>query len=195
LEEAFSSFEEGCAEESTVVLLCEGRECGFFRCSDLALEPGGVQLTRGGGGFMASPAAPGGRPGRWRSGWLRRNAGPVLTFRLYASRDPKPLLLPPLRLPPGRYIRHHLFSQARDLAEWFKLRGVNIHGFTMVIEETVHHRIHSGGPRGGLWNEAWRQFKEAKPDASPAEIYRHAGELIYRFELLGPIVPYYAPRR
>jgi hypothetical protein len=73
-------------DASTVVLLCEGRECGFFRCRDLALEPGGVQLTRGGGGFMASPAA-------------------------------------------------------------------------------------------------------------PAEIYRHAGELIYRFELLGPIVPYYAPRR
>ncbi len=53
----------------------------------------------------------------------------------------------------------------------------------MVIEESVHYRIHSGGPRGGRWNEAWRQFKEANPNARPEEIYRHAGELIYRFEL------------
>jgi hypothetical protein len=28
------------------------------------------------------------------------------------------------------------------------------------------------------------------PTASPAEIYRHAGELIFRFELTGPVVPY-----
>jgi hypothetical protein len=35
LEEVFSSFEEGCADASTVVLLCEGHECGFFRCRDL----------------------------------------------------------------------------------------------------------------------------------------------------------------
>jgi uncharacterized lipoprotein (TIGR02269 family) len=86
-------------------------------------------------------------------------------------------------------------TQARDLAEWFKKQGVNIHGFTMVIEETVHHRIHSGGPRGGLWNEAWRTFMRANPNATPGEIYRHAGELIYRFELLGPIVPYYSRQR
>jgi hypothetical protein len=26
--------------------------------------------------------------------------------------------------------------------------------------------------------------------ASPEEIYRHAGQLIFRFELTGPIVPY-----
>jgi uncharacterized lipoprotein (TIGR02269 family) len=197
LEEVFSSFEEGCADPSTVVLLCEGHECGFFRCRDLDFESGGVQLTRGGGGFMASPAAPGRRPGRRRGGlWPNRNTGPVLTFRLNPSLDPKPPPLARLQLPPGRYVRHHLFSQARDLAEWFKKQGVNIHGFTMVIEETVHHRIHSGGPRrGGRWNEAWRQFMNANPNATPEEIYRHAGEMIYRFELLGPIVPYYSRQR
>jgi hypothetical protein len=58
----------------------------------------------------------------------------------------------------------------------------------------VHHRIHSGGPRGGLWNAAWRQFKDANPHASLQEIYRHAGELIHRFELIGPVVPYYKRR-
>lgn len=44
-----------------------------------------------------------------------------------------------------------------------------------------------------LRNQAWRQFKDAKPFASPEEIYKHAGELIYRFELLGgPTQPYYS---
>jgi len=194
MEEVFSSFEEGCADASTVVLLCEGSDCGFFRCRDLDVEPGGVQLTRG--GFMTSPAAPGRRPGRWRRGpWQPRNVGPVLTFRLNPSLDPKSPPLARPQLPPGRYVRHHLFSQASDLAAWFKKQGVNIHGFTMVIEETVHYRIHSGGPGGGRWNEAWRQFKRANPYASPEEIYRHAGELIYRFELIGPIVPYYSRQR
>jgi hypothetical protein len=56
-EEVFSSFEEGCADASTVVLLCEEHECGFFRCRDLDFESGGVQLTRGGGGVMASPGS------------------------------------------------------------------------------------------------------------------------------------------
>ena len=192
-EQVFASFEEGCADESAVVLLCNGPECGLFVCRDLALEPGGVQLTRGGGGVIAPPAAPGGRPQRWwGSPWLRRNSGPVLTFRFYPSLDPKP---PLLRLPPGRYIRHHIFPQASDLAAWFKLRGVNIHSWTLVIEEHVHHRIHGGGSRGGLWNEAWRQFKDAHPRASPEQIYRHAGELIYRFELVGPVVPYHSRRQ
>ena len=30
-----------------------------------------------------------------------------------------------------------------------------------------------------------------EPNASPEEIYCHAGQLIFRFELTGPIVPYH----
>ncbi|WP_224240226.1 SitA6 family polymorphic toxin lipoprotein [Hyalangium gracile] len=191
-EESVSSFEEGCERDTSVVLLCSESDCGFFYCRDLDLEPGGLQLTRGGGGFFAPPAAPGGRPHRWWSrSWLRRNANPILTFRLHPSQAPKP---PLAQLPPGRYVRHHIFPRASDLASWFRERGVDIHGFSLVIPEHVHHRIHSGGPRGGLWNAAWRQFKDANPHASPPEIYWHAGELIHRFELIGPVVPYYKRR-
>ncbi|QRK04498.1 DUF2380 domain-containing protein [Archangium violaceum] len=35
------------------------------------------------------------------------------------------------------------------------------------------------------------QHGRAGCSASPEEIYRHAGELIFRFELTGPIVPYH----
>lgn len=65
-----SSFEEGCERDTSVVLLCSESDCGFFYCRDLDLEPGGVQLTRGGavslhhrprrvGGLTAGGAVPG----------------------------------------------------------------------------------------------------------------------------------------
>jgi cupin superfamily acireductone dioxygenase involved in methionine salvage len=41
-----------------------------------------------------------------------------------------------------------------------------------------------------MWNEAWRQFREDHRNATPEVLYRHAGELIFRFNLTGPIVPY-----
>jgi uncharacterized lipoprotein (TIGR02269 family) len=190
--EVFSSFEEACQDVRSLVLLCEEEECGFFLCRDTL--PEAIVPTRGGGGLVTPPAAPGGAPRRWwrRGPWLRRGSEPVLTFRIRASLDPKP---PVPQLPSGRYVRHHIFPRARDLAEWFARQGVDIHQFTMVIPEHVHWRIHSGGPSGGSWNQAWRQFRDANQRATPEQIYRHAGELIYRFELVGPIVPYYSGRR
>ncbi|HEX8436724.1 TIGR02269 family lipoprotein [Archangium sp.] len=191
--EVVESWEEGCEDERSLVLLCRegGEECGFFRCQEVV--PREVLLAyRGGGPILpgASPAA----PRRWwgyTGGWPRNNE-PVLTFRFNRHFDPKP---PRFVLPPGRWVRHHLFPQAEDLARWFRERGVtDIHQFTMVIPEHTHIRIHSGGPSGGLWNNAWRAFRKENFNATPEEIYRHAGELIFRFELTGPIVPYHRRR-
>ena len=192
-EQVVSSFNEGCIQEDSLTLVCSDETCGFFQCRDTL--PGEIELTRG-GGTIAPPAAPGGAPRRWWGPpWLRRGAVPVLTFRLHASLDPKPLRPPPLLLPPGRYVRHHIFPQAHDLQVWFTRRGVAIHNFTLVIPEHVHRRIHSGGPRGGLWNAAWRKFRDDNRGATPEEIYRHAGKLIYEFELMGPIVLYRSGQR
>ena len=190
--EGVASFEEGCADERSVVLLCAESECGFFLCRDV--EPARVVPARG-NGVVAPSAAPGGAPRRWWGvwPWMRRGSEPVLTFRFYRHFDPKP---PQLHLlPPGRYVRHHIFPQAQDLREWFQQQGVkNIHDFTMVIPEHIHHRIHGGGPSGGRWNEAWRTFMKRRPRAPAEEIYRHAGELIFRFDLAGPIMPYHRGR-
>ncbi len=187
--EVVASWEEGCEDERSVVLLCreDGEECGFFRCREVA--PREVLLAyRGGGPIYLPGASP--TPRRWwgpAGGWPR-NTEPVLTFRFNHHFDPKP---PLPALPPGRWVRHHILPQAQDLRDWFQRQGVpDIHLFTLLIPEHVHIRIHSGGPRGGMWNQAWRQFKAANESASPAEIYRYAGELIFRFELTGPIVPY-----
>ncbi|WP_224241211.1 DUF2380 domain-containing protein [Hyalangium gracile] len=66
---------------------------------------------------------------------------------------------------------------------------------TIVPARGVGRRIHGEGERGGLWNNAWRQFRRENPRALPDAIYRQAGKMIYEFELAGPVVPYYSGRR
>jgi uncharacterized lipoprotein (TIGR02269 family) len=192
--EAVSSFEEGCEDERTLLPVCreESDECGLFRCSEAF--PRQVLLAfRGGGALPPMPATPA-SPRRWWGVRLKwpQNAEPVLTFRFNRHLEPKP---PAPQLPPGRYVRHHILPQARDLADWFARQGIkDIHQFTIVIPEYLHRQIHSGGPSGGRWNEAWRQFQKEHRDANPEAIYRHAGELLFRFELLGPVIPYHRRR-
>src|SRR5690606_38605036 len=100
---------------------------------------------------------------------------------------------PSHRLTPGRWEKHHIFPQAEDLAKWFDRQGVKIHDYTMPIPRELHQRIHRGGEGGGQWNAAWRAFNKVKPNASPEEIFKHAGELIHRVQLMGgPIQLYYA---
>lgn len=187
--EVVESWEEGCEDERTLVLLCreDAEECGFFHCREVA--PREVLLAYRGGGTSYLPGA-----NPWSRRWGRpmgwpRDTRPVLTFRFNRHFDPKP---PQFVLPPGRWVQHHVFPQAENLRRWFHKQGVpDIHQFTILIPEHVHIRIHSGGPKGGLWNQAWSDFIAARPDALPEEIYRHAGELMFRFELTGPITPYH----
>ncbi len=182
-------------EDGCVVLGCEDGLCGFFSCEDVLTE----QLSTEDSSPLVEPALalrPGfpvgpARPGRWwrRAPWLRGGAEPVMTFRWYPERPPPP---PPRALPAPAMEKHHLFPQAKDLAPWFAARGIKIHEYTMPIPVRRHWRIHGPGPNGGMWNEAWRQFINGPGrNASREEIYRHVGVLIYRFELTGPVVPYY----
>jgi len=86
---------------------------------------------------------------------------------------------------------HHLFPQRADLAAEFSKRGVDIKRFTMQIPKDLHVEIHSGGPRGGIWNKAWEDFFRVNPNVTDIEIYQQAGKVIYEMELPGgPVVPY-----
>ncbi|WP_187345224.1 TIGR02269 family lipoprotein [Cystobacter ferrugineus] len=153
--EEVSSWEEGCADERSLVLACredDEEECGFFRCRDVAHRE--VLLAyRGGGGPVLPGASP--APRRWWGPthiWPRERE-PIFTFRVNRRFDRQPL---PFSLPPGRWARHHLLPQAQEFREWFQSQGISdIHQYTILIPESVHIRIHGAGPRGGLWNQAW----------------------------------------
>lgn len=98
-----------------------------------------------------------------------------------------------LLLQAGRWEKHHIFPQSEDLARWFERQGVKIHNYTMPIPRDLHRKIHDGTGRGGAWNDAWRAFRRKNENATPVEIYKHAGELIHRFELMGGLIqPYYS---
>ncbi|WP_163993703.1 TIGR02269 family lipoprotein [Pyxidicoccus caerfyrddinensis] len=177
-------------EDTCTTVVCGGDTCGIYRCEDV---PGGVQRVL----FPparppAAAAAPGSGPQRnWGSGMrLPGEGGPIMVFPWHGEPRPAP---PNRQLPAGRFEKHHIFPQAQDLAEWFKGRGINIHDYTLPIPRDTHVRIHRGGERGGEWNNAWRDFKGRNATPSREEIFKHAGELIYRFQLLGgPIQPYHS---
>jgi uncharacterized lipoprotein (TIGR02269 family) len=180
--------DEDCGDDACVTLVCGDTACGFYRCEDV---PGEVVLARGMPPRPPPTAvapAPGSGPRRnW--GWEQELPGqPVMVFPWYGNPKPGP---PQLRLPAGKFEKHHIFPQAPDLAPWFKLKGIDIHQYTIPIPVHLHRYIHSNGARGGMWNEAWREFRESNGNAPAEEIFRHAGQLIYRFQLLGgPIQKY-----
>jgi uncharacterized lipoprotein (TIGR02269 family) len=177
-------------EDRCVTLLCLGDTCGIYRCEDM---PGEIELAR----FPpsrphAAAAAPGSGPRRNWGGAQNLPRGAVMVFPNWNG-APERVIPPSHQLPAGRFEKHHVFPQEEVLARWFEKQGVKIHNYTMPIPRELHQRIHNAGGRGGPWNQAWRDFRTAKPNASPEEIYKHAGELIHRFQLSGgPVQPYYS---
>ena len=146
----------------------------------------GVELAQG-------YRAPGRPPPfhNWRSMGIRSGARPRMVFHFRYREG----FLPALPREPGKLVHHHLFPQQPELARWFKGNGVDIHRFTILIPEHIHRQIHSSTGRGGMWNQAWRDYRESlrgRPP-TPEELHRKAVELIFRFELTGPVVPYNAP--
>nr|WP_286202724.1 TIGR02269 family lipoprotein [Comamonas sp. JC664] len=181
-------------EDPCVSLRCDEDVCGLYFCEDL---PDEVTPARFPPARPPVAAAPGSGP---RRNWGRDNrransAAPVMVFPNWNGVRER--TVPPThQLPAGRFEKHHIFPQAELLARWFERQGVKIHNYTLPIPRDLHRRTHGGAGRGGAWNQAWRDYMLAHPRATPADIYKHAGELIYRFQLLGgPIQSYYSTQR
>jgi uncharacterized lipoprotein (TIGR02269 family) len=195
--EEATSWAEAWEDARCVTVLCGERECAFVRCQDVLGEvPGQVVPARGGGPPVVALPAPGRGPRRWWSGglWLPEDRAPVFVIPWYGAHPQRHLLRDTdALLRSGKWVQHHIFPQQKALARWFKAQGIDIHQFTLVLPAQVHTRIHSGGPRGGRWNEAWRQFVDAHEGqrVPPAQIWAHAHLLIRRFGLNpGPFEPY-----
>jgi uncharacterized lipoprotein (TIGR02269 family) len=196
--------------ETCLALLCDEEVCGFLRCEDVAeavaervgsdAAPGSVVKT------WANPSTvsvyrPGSSPMRY---WGRPLALPeergavfIIPWRNHHHHrnllpSQKQLIAEANERLNRPHEKHHIFP--REFVAWFKEKGIDIHQWTMLIEEGLHKRIHRG-EKGGPWNDAWRQFKDAKPRASKEEIWAHAWELCVRFGLSAPLQPYYSPVR
>jgi uncharacterized lipoprotein (TIGR02269 family) len=189
-------YEEVCAQENSLVAVCAGEQCGLYRCREVmeSLTVGRVVLARFPVGALPNPQL--GPQRHWGSAQeIPEDSQPVF---IIPWRHKPPLLpsqqamlaeLAKERRKPHE--RHHIFPQA--FRGWFSRQGINIDEFVIPLEVEKHRSIHRGA-NGGPWNAAWRRFIEdhqALGNVSKAEIYRYAGQLIYEFQLFGPVVPYW----
>jgi uncharacterized lipoprotein (TIGR02269 family) len=187
-----ASFEELCGEESSLVALCAGEQCGLYRCREVKehLSVGQVVLARGSAVGLPNPQA--GAQRNWGSAQqLPEDTRPVFIIPW----GHKPPLLPSQQEMLARqaaerrkpHERHHIFPQA--FRTWFTAQGIDIDEYLIPLEVEKHRSIHRGA-NGGPWNAAWYKFIDAHREGAPKEeIYRYAGQLIYEFELFGPVVP------
>ncbi|WP_257453451.1 SitA6 family polymorphic toxin lipoprotein [Archangium lipolyticum] len=180
---------EAPSTDQCVVLACDEGMCGVFGCEDVDPEAlARAPLTHGAELARYRPPVRGpGTQRNWRRVGLRADAQPRMAFHFRYRYG----YLPAFPRLEGKLIKHHLFPQAQEFREWFKNNRIDVHAWTMAIPEQVHLRIHRGA-NGGPWNEAWRQFKDANlhRQVSREEMLRKAFELAYRFDIVGPVVPY-----
>jgi uncharacterized lipoprotein (TIGR02269 family) len=184
-------YEEACADESRLVPLCAGEQCGLYRCGEVKehLARGRVVLARGAVAVLPNPAA--GPQRNWGSAQeLPWDTRPVFIIPWRH----KPPLLPSQqqmldeaakeRRKPHE--QHHIFP--RMFREWFNRKGINIDEYVILLEVQKHRSIHRGA-NGGPWNDAWARFIQANDEtATIEEIHKYAGQLIYEFELFGPVM-------
>jgi uncharacterized lipoprotein (TIGR02269 family) len=218
--DAVSSWEEARADPSCVVPLCDEERCAIWRCRDVVeveaprvVEAPAVVLAKGtypvvrplqrpwtDTGVSTAVREPWeGNPIRW---WGHPVAAPTVAdpvfeipWHNWKTREPR--VAKQLRhwqcslRPKEPYEKHHIFPQAMEFALWFKRQGIDIHAFTIRLPKSFHQWLHSGGSSGGQWNAAWRQFQSENLGATAEEMWAFAGELMSRFGVNGPLVPYY----
>ncbi len=185
-------FQIACNEERSLLVLCDGQQCSLYRCRVVMehLSTGRVVPTKG--GALLRPGTQGGTQRYWGSAQeLPWNEQSVFVIP-WGSRPLLPSQQKELadtaeeRSKPHE--QHHIFPRAFRV--WFTEKGINIDEYVMPLLVEKHRSIHRG-VNGGPWNAAWDKFIRENRNASPEEIYRYAGQLIYEFELFGPVKPYW----
>ncbi|NMO19069.1 TIGR02269 family lipoprotein [Pyxidicoccus fallax] len=174
--------------------ICGVGACALYSCEDV--DPG--RLVRAQVAVPVrppTPARPFPTPTSPQRYWgsmqgLPADAEPIFiipwneTSEEYAARLRRELEETPTRT----WVKHHVFPQA--FKRWFERQGVNIHEWTLVIDKQVHERIHRG-KSGGPWNAEWDAYIRLNPFAKQQAIHLFAVQMIFRFDLAGPVVPYY----
>jgi uncharacterized lipoprotein (TIGR02269 family) len=186
------SFEEACEDESSLLALCDGRQCGMYHCREAMQRLIVGQVAPAWAEVELLSEVGGGAQRNWGSAqelpWESHSV-------LIIPWDHQPPLLPSQlkeleeaaqeRNEPHE--QHHIFP--RMFRPFFEAKKINIDKYTILLEVKKHRSIHAG-PNGGPWNAAWDQWIIEHRGATQEEIFRYAGELIYKFELFGPVMPY-----
>jgi uncharacterized lipoprotein (TIGR02269 family) len=190
------SFDAVCEQENSLVVVCAGEQCGLYSCREVgkSLTMGRVVLARFPMGGLPNPQV--GPQRNWGSAQqLPQDSRPVFIIPW----GQKPPLLPSQQEMLEEWAKerrkphekHHIFPQA--FRRWFVAHGIDIDEFVILLEVEKHRSIHRG-QNGGPWNDAWRKFidnHQTQEEVSKEEIYQYAGQLIYEFQLFGPVVPYW----
>ncbi|KFE71128.1 TIGR02269 family lipoprotein [Hyalangium minutum] len=184
--------EEACADESRLVPLCAGEQCGLYRCREVKefLVLGRVVLARGAAAVLPNPTA--GAQRNWGSAQeLPRDTRPVFIIP-WRHRPPllpsqQQMLDEAAKERRKPHEQHHIFP--RMFRSWFTQQGIDIDEYVILLEVEKHRSIHRGA-NGGPWNDAWARFinKRSSDRVPKEEIHKYAGQLIYEFELFGPVM-------
>ncbi|HZI11638.1 MAG TPA: TIGR02269 family lipoprotein [Myxococcus sp.] len=186
------------------LFICGVGACALYYCEDV--DPGrivraqAVAPVRPPAPSLPAPgtARPFPTPANPQRYWgsmqgLPENAEPIFIIPLnetseeYAARLRREMEDQPKRT----WVKHHVFPQA--FKEWFSSRGVNIHEWTLVLDKQVHQNIHRG-ELGGPWNAEWAHYIRYNGRANRQAIHLFAMQMIFRFDLSGPVVPYHSKK-
>ena len=195
--EAAEAVVEECDNPSAdrcTLFLCGAGACGLYFCEDV--DPGRLVRAQAVAPVRPPAARPFPTPARPQRFWgavqgLPENAEPIFiipwneTSEEYAERLREEMADSPKRT----WVKHHVFPRA--FKDWFSQRGVNIHEWVLVLDKQVHQTIHRG-EAGGPWNAEWSLYIQRNPTAPRQAIHLFAVQMIFRFNLSGPVVPYHS---
>jgi hypothetical protein len=146
-----SSFEEACEEESSLLALCDGSQCGLYRCREVMkdLAVGRVVLARGGAVVWSNPQAEALRH-RGSAQGLPQDTRPVFIIpwkhKLPLLPSQQQMLEEAAKARANPHEKHHIFP--RMFREWFARQGIDIDEYVILLEVEKHRSIHRG-PKGG----------------------------------------------
>ncbi len=78
---------------------------------------------------------------------------------------------------------HHLLPQSKTLKPFFDRAGINIEDFKIPLD-VAKHRLKPDGVHtigGGNWNKVWKEYFDATPNASRAQILEQLAKMREQF--------------
>jgi hypothetical protein len=77
-----------------------------------------------------------------------------------------------------RWVKHHVFPRAKDLAPKFRELFGDVDKYTLRVPDWYNKWVHSCGQRGGFWNDRWRKFFAEHENPSPYDALNYLKQLL-----------------